>query len=435
MHDQTTTTQNNNNNYTKKTHDEILQELWKRTDCDYLIVCHSNRMALDGNTALAKQLNQKHRRPWLNNDANFCLPSQYWRLVQIDEEIKSYKPCFLLGMMLFTTEPLCLDGNVSRHIPQVASKYPAPFLWGVRDAPKNHQWLLEPITDRGPNVFALVNCANGKCLDGNVLLCAHADEQHRAPFLAPFRSLAQVLPSQCWELTPVPRHLMSRSSSTAPFLSNGIYQITSCSLSSSSAANAFVDNDENDDGREQLAPPLHPVQHSCLIHSDHGTMGLVDCWQTPAVVDEQSSSSSSLASSCLSFSTSTSIDLNNTLWRVTLVHNNQFMIEKYNGYSTNNRLFISHEPESDNKMALKCSSGIGATERGMFWQLFQSELETSSTFDPNAFFVVNVENGQCWDSDDCKMGLNGFPLAPPSLSLFDYRKRNPSCVWVFRKQE
>lgn len=471
---------NQQTNMKPKTAQEIVQELSIRVDCDYMIVCHSNRMALDGDVTAAKQLSRTHRRPWLNFDLNFCSPSQYWRLVQVDEEAKSYQPCFLIGLMLFTAEPLCLDGNCARHVPQVATKYPTPFLWGVRAAPKNHQWLLEPVTDRGPNIFVLINRANGKCLDGNVSVVTHADENHKAPFLANYRSLTHIAPSQCWELIPVPKHLMSLSyaptisSSTGdivtetilnhtqqqqqpfvPFLSNGIYQITCFVIPPSSLLppNGLEEerHQQEQEAQEQQTGDEHETniittrtnclmsqpRGQCLVHRDHCTIEL-----TSYHGGASSSPSSQLTTPHMGGSGDVNggggggvmMDRNDTLWRITHVgHNNQYMIEKYTGYSTNNRLFVTYEP--DTRLSLKCSSGIGATERSMIWQLFQTDLDTSSAYDPRAFYVVNVHNGQCWDADDCKVGLTGHVLRPPSLSPFDYRRRKSSHVWLFDKQQ
>lgn len=120
-------------------------------------------------------------------------------------------------------EVLSLDANIQSHISQWDYAFPMPYLYPMRPTHANHQWKLLAIPSNPNNgnhlknvvgenavgenngenengekkqsitntavryYYAMVNRMHGKCLDGNVDACTHADMNYKSPFLRQYR--------------------------------------------------------------------------------------------------------------------------------------------------------------------------------------------------------------------------------------------------------
>jgi len=205
----------------------------------YMIICCHNQFCLDWNTKQARQVDRYHPRACLSSQLNPCVRSQLWNLrrvllnssdlsvpesgtsLSIPVTIETFLLCANESQdTVYATnngsgnggnggtpsfaevEERALDANIQSHISQWDYAFPMPFLYGKRETHLNQLWRLHHVGNENANTFCIVNQSHGKCLDGNVDLCGHADLNYKSPYLRQFKE-QQPIRSQMWKIHPV----------------------------------------------------------------------------------------------------------------------------------------------------------------------------------------------------------------------------------------
>lgn len=85
-----------------------------------------------------------------------------------------------------------IDGNES--VSQHQHNYPVPFLWQPERGSHNHQWRFDKVDKK---TYLIINRQTGKGLDANFTACSQADNNLPSPFMwTPSRNS----PNHQWKL-------------------------------------------------------------------------------------------------------------------------------------------------------------------------------------------------------------------------------------------